>query len=346
MRLRRRVLLWSFVAASCGIAALGLRAFWLEPASLQVVEERITVPWSAGPLRIAVLSDLHVGSPFNGVDKLRDVVDRTNAAMPDLVCILGDLVIQGVAGGRFVSPEDIAAELKRLRADAGVFGVLGNHDGWLNHDRVAAALETNGIRLVEDRSELVQTRAGPIWLAGLSDLWTGRHDLRAALEGIANGGAPVILLTHNPHSSAARLADAGRSHTRRTGPNPVPWRTHHSISIRRALRRGPRHRRPAPFVCRDGSGHQHLAGALSRATCYFDPDRVRPLIRDTARSFAVSIDPTVQVHADPQLLWPCAAWRSNRYSISTGSRSSPFSVAPLSGSVTPDEAFLRRGLMS
>jgi uncharacterized protein len=195
---RRRILLWSFVAASCGIAALGLRAFWLEPASLQIVEERITVRWSAGPLRIAVLSDLHVGSPFNGIDKLRDVVDRTNAAAPDLVCILGDLVIQGVAGGRFVSPEDIAAELKRLRANAGVFGVLGNHDGWLDHDRVAAALETNGVRLVEDRSALVDTRAGPVWIAGISDLWTGRHDLTAALEGVANDGAPVILLTHNP----------------------------------------------------------------------------------------------------------------------------------------------------
>jgi predicted MPP superfamily phosphohydrolase len=45
-------------------------------------------------------------------------------------------VIQGVLGGRPVTPEDISAELKQLRANAGVFAVLGNHDGWLSHDPV------------------------------------------------------------------------------------------------------------------------------------------------------------------------------------------------------------------
>jgi len=65
--------------------------------------------------------------------------DRTNAAQPDVICILGDLVIQGVLGGRFVPPEEIAVELARLRAPAGVVAVLGNHDGWFDHDRVKQA---------------------------------------------------------------------------------------------------------------------------------------------------------------------------------------------------------------
>ena len=38
--------------------------------------------------------------------------------------------------------------------------------------------------------------------------------------------------------------------------------------------------------------------------------------------------------------------RSNFYSTSTGSSSSPFSVPLVSGSVPPDDAFLRRGRMS
>src|SRR4029077_15537266 len=112
-------------------------AFWLEPASLTVAEHRLDIPWPGGrPLRIAVLPHLHVGSPFNGLGKLRAIVARTNAAEPDLICILGDLVIHGVIGGRFVPPEAIAKELAGLRAPAGVIAVLGNHDGWLGHDRV------------------------------------------------------------------------------------------------------------------------------------------------------------------------------------------------------------------
>lgn len=148
-------------------------------------------------MRIAVLTDLHVGSPFNGPAKLRDVVERTNAARADIICILGDLVIQGVLGGRFVPPEQIASELKQLRAPAGVFAVLGNHDGWFDHDRVKRALEQNGIRLVEESAVKAQTPAGPLWIAGISDLWTGVHDVRAALAAVVDD-APVILLTHNP----------------------------------------------------------------------------------------------------------------------------------------------------
>jgi predicted MPP superfamily phosphohydrolase len=178
---------------------LGLWAFWLEPASLTVVEHELSVGWRGErPLRVAVLTDLHVGSPFNGMAKLHTTVDRTNAAQPDVICILGDLVIQGVLGGRFVPPEEIVMELGRLRAPAGVIAVLGNHDGWFDHDRVRRAIETIGIRVVEDTAIRLNTPAGPLWVMGISDLWTGRHDLAAALAAVVDKDTPVLFLTHNP----------------------------------------------------------------------------------------------------------------------------------------------------
>jgi uncharacterized protein len=194
---RTRLWFYSF-GIGCLTLAVGLWAFWLEPANLSVVEERLGLSWSARPLRVAILTDLHVGSPFNGMAKLRATVDTTNAAKPDLVCILGDLVIQGVLGGRFVPPEEIAAELRRLNAPAGVVAVLGNHDGWLDHDRVRDALVRNGIRMVEDTAARLDTSSGPVWVAGVSDLWTGRHDLAAALAAVKSDREPVLLLTHNP----------------------------------------------------------------------------------------------------------------------------------------------------
>ena len=197
--LRRRI--WRGISAAIGCASLtfGLRAFWLEPASLTVSEERVSLHWYAHrSVRVAILSDLHVGSPFNGIARLRDIVDRTNAARPDIVCILGDLVIQGVIGGHFVAPEEIATELKGLRPPAGIVAVLGNHDGWFNHDRVQDALERNGIRVLEETAARLDTPAGPLWIAGISDVWTGRHDIAAALSHVKDDGVPVILLTHNP----------------------------------------------------------------------------------------------------------------------------------------------------
>jgi predicted MPP superfamily phosphohydrolase len=197
--LSRRVRVWTAGIVGSLVVTLGVWAFWLEPASLTVAEQELSLGWPGErSLRVAVLTDLHVGSPFNGIAKLRSTVDRTNAAQPDLICILGDLVIQGVLGGHFVPPEEIVVELARLRAAAGVVAVLGNHDGWFGHDRVRRALETNGIRIVEDTATRINTPAGLLWVAGISDLWTGRHDLSAALAAVADDGTPVLLLTHNP----------------------------------------------------------------------------------------------------------------------------------------------------
>jgi uncharacterized protein len=213
----RRRFLWLTAAVTIAAIALAAKAFWLEPASLTVVRESISVPGFAGTgLRIAVLTDLHVGSPFNGIDNLKGVVELTNAQQPDLVCILGDLVIQGVQGGTFVPPEDIAHELKNLTAKYGVFAVLGNHDGWLDHGRVATALAQNGVHVIEEKAVKLDTRSGRFWLAGASDLWTGRHDVTMALGNVTDS-APIVLLTHNPDifpdvPSRVSLTLAGHTH--------------------------------------------------------------------------------------------------------------------------------------
>lgn len=214
----RRWRAWTAGFVGATAVGLGLWAFWLEPASLAVAEHELRLDWPAGrALRVAVLTDLHVGSPYNGLTKLRATVDRTNAAKPDLICILGDLVIQGVLGGRFVPPEEIAIELARLHAAAGVVAVFGNHDGWFDHDRVRHAVERIGIRVVEDTATRLDTPAGPLWIAGISDLWTGRHDLSAALASVPDDGSPVLLLTHNPDvfptvPSRVTLTLAGHTH--------------------------------------------------------------------------------------------------------------------------------------
>src|SRR5437868_1661987 len=96
---------------------LSLWAFWFEPASLRTRDHDIVVehwPQECDGIRIAILADLHVGSPFNGEDKLRRIVAETNGAHPDLVLLAGDYVIHGVIGGTFVDPEIIAQDLSEL----------------------------------------------------------------------------------------------------------------------------------------------------------------------------------------------------------------------------------------
>ena len=182
------------------MVGLGLWAFAFEPASLTARQHDLSIPYWNGDLeglRVAVLADLHVGSPFNDIAKLNKIVELTNSLKPDLIVIPGDFVIQGVLGGSFVAPEDAAAVLARLSAPLGVWACLGNHDWWLDARRVAAALEKQKIPVLEDKAVRIERGGAHFWLVGISDFWEGTHDVQKAL-GLVTDSAPVIMFTHNP----------------------------------------------------------------------------------------------------------------------------------------------------
>jgi uncharacterized protein len=212
-RIARRLLILIFPAA----AILALWAFWWEPRQLVMRERSISPPcWTGPTLRIAIASDLHIGAPGVGVEKLDALVSRINSARPDLVVLLGDYVIQGVRGGQFVTPETIARHLRPLNAPLGVHAVLGNHDWWLDARRVENALTAAGIRVLEDTSVALGPPGEGFWLTGISDFWEGKHDVAAALSTVTDA-RPAIAITHNPDifpSIPARvcLTVAGHTH--------------------------------------------------------------------------------------------------------------------------------------
>lgn len=215
MTRRARIVLLATVVAALGLA---IWALWFEPRRLVVRTESVPLPcWVGAPVRVAILSDLHIGSPGVGVEKLDHIVRLVNAARPDAVVLLGDFVIQGVTGGRFVTPETIADHLKALRVPLGTFAVLGNHDWWLDAARVARALRASGIAVLEDAA--VPVRRGEsdgFWIAGISDFWEGAHNVTLALQAVT-GNAPVLAITHNPDvfpdiPSRVCLTLAGHTH--------------------------------------------------------------------------------------------------------------------------------------
>jgi hypothetical protein len=216
--MRSRVASVGVVGLACLLAPLTW-GIWLEPDSLKNQDETLHLPgWPAAcdGLRVAVLTDLHVGSPFNGLDKLEEIVALTQAADPDLVLLAGDFVIHGVVGGSFVPPEDAASVLAQLHAPLGVHAVLGNHDWWLDAPRVRRTLEANGIPVLEDAASELTSGDCRFWLAGVSDFWEGAHDVPRALAGVPSGD-PVVVFTHNPDvfpeiPSRVTLTVAGHTH--------------------------------------------------------------------------------------------------------------------------------------
>jgi len=180
--------------------ALVAWAFYFEPSSQLINKEKIVIPtWpdACNGKRIAILADLHVGSPYKGLDSLENLVNDVNNAEPDLILLPGDFVIQGVVGGSFVTPEKAAKILTNLHASMGVFAVLGNHDWWLDHKRVQKALENNNIIVLEDRSKYITSGKCQLRLVGISDFWEGPHNIEQAMSEVKPSDQ-VLAFTHNP----------------------------------------------------------------------------------------------------------------------------------------------------
>src|SRR6185436_8029584 len=78
------------------VMLLGLSCvFWgslIEPNRLVVNQQAIQIdnwPKELSGLRIALLGDIHTGSPFMDDQKLRQIVALTNQQNPDLIVLLG-----------------------------------------------------------------------------------------------------------------------------------------------------------------------------------------------------------------------------------------------------------------
>jgi uncharacterized protein len=196
----RRTVVWvARLAVGLGLL-LAVWAVAIGPRWLSVRE--VSLPLSRWParhagLRVALMSDLHVGSLHWGPERIRELVQTTNAQKPDLVLLAGDYMIDDVLLGTRVEPEAIAAALSGLRARLGVIAVLGNHDWWNDGERMASALTREGIVVLEDGVQRVPHAGGEFFVVGLADQMTRPKRLAEALA-LVPEGKPLLLLVHEP----------------------------------------------------------------------------------------------------------------------------------------------------
>jgi len=159
----------------------------------------VPVPAALKGLKIAVIADLHAGSPYIDGEKLDRIVALTNAAKPDLILLTGDYVL-GVhtawGGWRFM-PHQSAPHLGKLRAPLGVWAAIGNHDRWENAGEVAVQFGKAGIRVLENSHVVLKRPRGPLYLAGIGDFHTRASRPQEALAGVPSR-EPAICFTHSP----------------------------------------------------------------------------------------------------------------------------------------------------
>jgi predicted MPP superfamily phosphohydrolase len=189
-------------AAAAGAAAWGwFEAGWLRTGVVDVPVAEL--PPELEGVRIAHLSDFHLGIPSRGAVAVERAVDWVVERRPDLVCITGDLL----------SRPRGEPLLRRLLARLGTaYAVLGNHDYARSRDpfsRAVDLVELGSTLLLFDEARRVQLRGVPVQVAGVDPRSYSRGRARAG-ELADRSAALRILLCHFP--GIARTLPDGAFH--------------------------------------------------------------------------------------------------------------------------------------
>jgi len=223
--LTRRDFLKLLKAAAIDLAALALGitgySVWVKPEqfSIETVHLKLPrLPHAFSGLRIAQISDIHMGSWMN-LDRFQQVADLILAQEPDLLLITGDFLF----GHNFNEASrgdlnDLITVLSPLAATLPSFAVLGNHDYWTNSEAVREMLRACQITELTNTVFTLTRGSENLHLCGVDDVWEGNVRLEDVLNQLTDDSA-AILLAHEPDfadTSAATgrfdLQVSGHSH--------------------------------------------------------------------------------------------------------------------------------------
>ena len=194
-----------FAAVAIAIAAWGwFEAGWLRKRVLEVELEGVSAELDG--LRIAHLSDFHLGVPSRGRRAVEQAVRWVTERDPDLVVVTGDLLSRSAG----------APELERFLRQLGpCFVVLGNHDyadsrdPFSQHVDPAVFDELEGVTLLGDEAVEVDVRGARVQIVGVAPRTYAAR--RAEPHRLTDRDAALrILLCHFP--GIARRIPEGSFH--------------------------------------------------------------------------------------------------------------------------------------
>jgi len=191
MKLKNRTN-WLIIVLAAGVV-------WLAYASLEtrwVKTTRITIeshdiPTSFDGKRIVFVSDIHYGS-YMSRDRAIKLVQRINDLQPDIIILGGDYSSRD---DKYIIP--IFDELINLRSKYGVFGVMGNHDYFVNGDLTLKMMTRNGIRICDNKSYWVKIQKDSIKIGGVDDPEGGIQVLDSTIHDVHRKDF-CILISHRP----------------------------------------------------------------------------------------------------------------------------------------------------
>lgn len=200
-----------------GLAALIVSVGWLTMGWVQAncvwrKDYTISTDKQVGSLRVALLSDSHMGTTFHA-QGFAGHLHRVQAQQPDVVVMVGDFVDESTTRADMMAA---CQALGQLDAPYGVYFVFGNHDKnnyagerrACTGEELAAELEKNGVTVLEDETVLIDHR---FYLIGRQDVSEaaehrgGRASMAELTQNLDKSKFSIVL-DHQPRDYASQAA--------------------------------------------------------------------------------------------------------------------------------------------
>lgn len=221
---RHRLKWLSETGIGAGVIVFGLM-WWgalINRYRIQVNEVTVsipTLPKSFSGLKIAQISDLHVGTYGHDTTFVAKLVERVNSLHPDMIVFTGDIVNR-----RSDELIPFAEVLSHLEAPMGVYSILGNHDYgdyyvWPSENDKADNLQLlkdtqrrMGWKMLNNTTEMLHNGNDSIALIGVENVGDPPFhcygNLDTAYPGDLEDPTVKILLSHNPAHWTSDICDA------------------------------------------------------------------------------------------------------------------------------------------
>lgn len=187
-----------------------LSVAWVLAHNVQETNYTIHTDKKVGNLKVAFISDSHLGATFNG-EGFAKHIKRIAEQNPDILVITGDFVDD------YSTKEDMIRACEafgEINIKYGIYYVYGNHDKGYYGDEyrgysgleLASELEKNGVTVLEDESVIIDDR---FYIIGRQDKSVdmmqeyGRADMQEIIEELDEKKFSIVL-DHQPSDYAAQ----------------------------------------------------------------------------------------------------------------------------------------------
>ena len=177
------------VAAVCVFVLLSVYGLVQGTKLPEVREHSIelpNLPAALDGLRIGVLADIHA-TPVNNATYVQGLVERLNAAQPDMVVLPGDLI-----DGDAPTQAGNIAPLAQLQAPLGVWSAPGNHEYYSGYDAWAQVFNHLNLNYLANGARVLDVRGHKLAISGIGDPAYGRLSEQNADPNVPEGVPPDI----------------------------------------------------------------------------------------------------------------------------------------------------------